>query len=106
MPHDPEVEELALTLQQMASLLRSNGNVGWAGKLDRCREIIGNSDFYGVSRLLSLYGGMGSLNDIVLERDGVMLIDKNERFAALKEKAWLIAERLRREVDRRAIRKC
>ncbi len=101
MPHDPEVEELVLTLQQMASLLRSSGDVTrWAGELDRCREIIENSDFYGVRRLLGLYGGMGSLNDVVLQHKGVILTEENERFAALREKTWSIAQQLRREVDR------
>ena len=85
----------------MASLLRSSGDgTGWAGELDRCREIIENSDFYGVRRLFGLFGGMGSLNDILIQHKGVILTEENERFAALREKAWSIAERLRREVDR------
>ena len=102
MSNDPEVEELTTTLQQMATLLRSSESqdAGWAGELDRCREIIEKSDFYGVRRLLGLYGGMGSLNDVLLQRHGVILTEENERFAALSEKAWNIAERLRREVER------
>ena len=101
MSRDPEVEELALALQQMASVLRSSEDAtGWAGELDRCREIIENSDFYGVRRLLGLYGGMGSLNDILIQHKGVILTEENERFAALRKKASSIAERLRREVER------
>ncbi len=43
---------------------------------------------------------MGSLNDVVLQHKGVILTEENERFAALREKTWSIAQQLRREVDR------
>jgi hypothetical protein len=44
-----------------------------------------------------MFGGMGSLNDLVLHRDGQWLTTENDQLVALRSKAWELADRLRHE---------
>jgi hypothetical protein len=93
----PELEELVGVLAEMSVLLRRYDDEFWAANVDRCRNWIEQSDFYGVVQLRELYGGMGSLNDVVLQRDGVMPVSDNERFDALRARAGESAGKLIRE---------
>jgi len=44
-----------------------------------------------------MFGGMGSLNDLVLTRDGQALPAENADLQALLEEAWILGKRLQRE---------
>ena len=92
MHRDPEAAQLAAVLRQMAALLQRHDKAEWARKLDLCRVIIENSDIHGVARLLELYRGRRSLNQVVL---GVVADDKG--FAALRAQAWAMGQRIRRK---------
>jgi hypothetical protein len=93
----PDVARLAGTLEAMTTLLKLHGDNGWADQIERCRSSIAQSDYHGVDRLLRLYGGMGSLNDVILQSDGVAPADDNERFEALRTDAWEQARALARD---------
>jgi hypothetical protein len=84
----PDIARLAETLEAMTILLKLHGDNGWAERIERCRSSIAQSDYHGVDRLLCLYGGMGSLNDVILQSGGVALAEDNERFDALRTDAW------------------
>ncbi|WP_411675538.1 DUF6966 domain-containing protein [Achromobacter insolitus] len=45
---------------------------------------------------LSLYGGGGSLNDVVLYRDGKVLVAENGEFDLLRSKLYEICKELNR----------
>ena len=68
-----------------------------AEQVERCRSTIAQSDYHGVDRLLCLYGGMGSLNDVILQSGGVVPTEDNERFDALRTNAWKQANALARD---------
>jgi len=70
---------------------------GWAASVRKAADEVANSDAHGLERFLGLFGGMGSLNDLVLQRDGKPLGWENVQLAALIRKAWGIAEDLRHE---------
>jgi hypothetical protein len=91
MPSDPQAAELAALLRQMTALLQRQDKTDWAEKLDHCRVIIESSDPYGITRLLALFRGPASLNQMRLDHRG-----ENDRFAALRTRAWAIAERIRK----------
>lgn len=93
----PDVARLAGTLEVMATLLKLHGDNGWAEQVERCRSSIAQSDYHGVDRLLRLYGGMGSLNDVVLQSGGIAPAEDNERFNALRTDAWKDANALARD---------
>lgn len=88
MTLQPDVARLAVTLEAMTTLLRLYGNNGWAERLERCRSSIARSDYHGVAQLLRFYGGMGSLNDVILQTAGITPADDNNRFDGLRTAAW------------------
>ena len=96
-----EIDALAQMLDQAEALLRSYEQVRWAEWLAKDARRIRSLDGYGVEHLLSAYGGMGSLNDVVLQRStgvGVLLdASDNERFDKLRSDIYGLAKRLRSE---------
>ena len=95
-----DVAQLVGTLEAMTRLLKLHGDGGWAEQIERCRSSIARSDYHGVDRLLRLYAGMGSLNDVILQSGGVAPAEDNERFDALRTDAWERAHALaRNETD-------
>ena len=95
-----EIDALAQMLDQAEALLRSYGQVRWAEWLTKDARLIRSLDGYGLEHLLSAYGGMGSLNDVVLQRSnggvGVLLdVGDNERFDNLRSEIYHLARRLR-----------
>lgn len=91
-------------LDELASVLEGAGNAHWSGWIRNSRARLLNSDYSGIEYLLSAYGGMGSLNDVVLGqsyKDGVFAwnpehIELNEKFSALSSKAWELADAIKR----------
>ena len=65
----PEVQRFADLLREIESMLNVHGQAHWAAKAAACLTSVEKSDAYGVHRFLSFFGGMGSLNDVVLSRD-------------------------------------
>ena len=63
------------------TLLRSVGEKFWADKIKRTLDKGGESlDFYLLEEIISWYGGMGSLNDLIIcEINGHLLKEKDEK---------------------------
>jgi hypothetical protein len=61
-------ETLADALEDLSALLRRYGEVGWASKIDDDLFFVRKADPYGAKRFQTYFGGMGSLNDLVLCR--------------------------------------
>ena len=100
----PKTQELVGVLDALASVLESDGDRHWANWMRKSQARLLNSDYSGIEYLLSAYGGMGSLNDLILGqsyKDGVFAwkpgyTELNERFAALRSKAWELADAIKR----------
>ena len=100
----PEARELVGVLDVLASVLESEGNRHWANWMRKSQTHLLNSDYSGIEYLLSAYGGMGSLNDLILGqsyKNGVFAwksghAELNERFTALRSKAWGLASAIKR----------
>ena len=95
-----EIDALAQMLDQAEALFRSYGQVRCAEWLTKDARLIRSLDGYGLEHLLSAYGGMGSLNDVVLQRSnggaGVLLdvCDKG-LFDKLRSEIYDLARGLR-----------
>ena len=63
---DTEVQALAESLERASDFLQKYGLASWASWLAKDARLVREGDFYGVEHLLSAFGGMGSLNDVVL----------------------------------------
>lgn len=92
----PEVAELARRLLRLEEHLAENGAVHWATMISRCRLSIERSDAWGLHGFLAMFGGMGSLNDLVLQQDGNILQAENDRLQVLRGDAWGLADKLKR----------
>ncbi|TKW77335.1 MAG: hypothetical protein DI543_16245 [Bradyrhizobium icense] len=97
MPLDPDVAGFVDLLRRIEALLVVSDARYWAGQIAACRQIAEKSDGYGVIRFLSLFGGMGSLNDVVLTRGGKILESENDVFSGLLSEAHGLAQALARD---------
>lgn len=68
----------------MAELLRIDGSSDWANALEKSRREIATDPVAISAQIRGMYGGMGSLNDIVLYKNGQPLIAENDEFDALR----------------------
>lgn len=66
----PDVAELARRLGKLEDHLALNGEPHWATAIGRCRASVESSDAWGLGNFMGMFGGMGSLNDLVLHRGG------------------------------------
>ncbi|WP_438823016.1 DUF6966 domain-containing protein [Novosphingobium cyanobacteriorum] len=79
-------------------LFLSDKNEFWAGNVGRAADEVANSDVHGLRRFLSYFGGMGSLNDLFLHRNGTPLGWENDHLASLVRRAWHLGNELRDQI--------
>jgi hypothetical protein len=103
---DAEVQGLAESLESASDFLQKYGVSSWASWLAKDAKLVRNGDFYGVEHLLSAFGGMGSLNDLVLHPINGQSIPEadvgriNEELQAMLADVSGRARKLAREVGR------
>ncbi|BES85056.1 hypothetical protein PEC302107_34010 [Pectobacterium araliae] len=78
-------------LKRMALLLNIGGYPDWANGLVELSNRVVVSPDAARTDLLGLYGGMGSLNDLLLYKDGVLLFDENEELDRLRTEVFDLA---------------
>ncbi|MBV7574618.1 hypothetical protein KW846_18090 [Pseudomonas sp. PDM32] len=91
-------------LAQLAIVLESDGDTHWSFWMRKARALLLDSDYSGIEYLLSAYGGMGSLNDLILGQsyvDGVLSwkpghVELNEKFTELRNNAQQFANAIKR----------
>ena len=84
-------DNIEILLQKLISLLLNNGEAGWAKAFSDVLEKYLNSD--NKDEILRdiinmMKGGMGSFNDLVLQKNGEMLKSENDKLYKLREKLW------------------
>lgn len=89
------IKKIETVLKRMAELLRIGARNDWANALEKFRGEISNDPSDASAGILSMYGGMGSLNDLVLHRGGRPLVEENDEFDALRSELY----RLCHEID-------
>lgn len=77
-------ENVQTVLLEMASLLRTYYDTGWGNVYDKLAKCIVVAPDDTARRILASYGGMGSINDVVLTSDGRPLLEENDRFDSLR----------------------
>jgi hypothetical protein len=78
-------ECVKVILQKMVELLLFvDGYDNWVSALNKCHKLMAHDSEAAISNILAMYGGMGSLNDIVLCRNGRLLIKENNEFDSLR----------------------
>lgn len=101
---DERFERLLREMERLSALLAEHGELHWAEWLRRDREKIARHQRHGLDSLLSAFGGMGSLSDVVINPgDGRSIeLDEaarvNERLGVLRSAVYRDASALRREL--------
>ncbi|AVB17122.1 MULTISPECIES: DUF6966 domain-containing protein [Pseudomonas syringae group] len=83
-----KTKEINALIKKASCLLRQYERSEWADKLDAYVEALFDDADYALSKIISLYGGSGSINDIVLYSNGKFLFEKNNRLHELLSKIY------------------
>lgn len=83
-----DTQKIQSVLSRMRDLLIAGGINDWASALDGCRSELLADPVNVRSRILSMYGGMGSLNDLVLYRNGQPMVRENNELDDLRSKLY------------------
>ena len=89
-PH-PDVTELAAAIRALEAHLRKHNAADWADSLAQAVGLIELSEAEGLYKFQRLFGGMGSLNDVVLHNE-------MPQFQKLLSRAWGLAQHLERSL--------
>lgn len=87
-----EETELAELLAEAASLSESGGAPDWARALRRAREEYLADAEAGSVTVKSMFGGMGSFNDLVLVRGDTALGAENDRLEWIRDRLFEILQ--------------
>lgn len=88
------IRHVEKVLARLAALLRFGARDDWANALEKFREEIGNSPDATAARVLSMYGGMGSLNDLILYKNGQPLAAENVELDALRSELYQLCHEI------------
>lgn len=80
--------EIQNTLHAIIQLLKVGGEKNWERALAALAIQMETDADTTFSQLLTLFGGMGSFNDVVLHVNGVPLIEENNELARLRSKLF------------------
>jgi hypothetical protein len=72
----------------MVDILRMGEVNDWALALENFGKEIEISPYSTSSNILSTFGGIGSINDIVIYKNGQPLIDENREFDELRSRLY------------------
>jgi hypothetical protein len=78
-----DIHKISSNIARTAELLRRFDHPLWADRLEECSLALPQDTAYALSRLMSLYGGMGSINDVVLYENAKPLQDENNELQGL-----------------------
>jgi Domain of unknown function (DUF6966) len=103
---EPDIDKrgLELALRELAQFLEDHPpspNDVFAPQIRESLREIEHGDVHGIRRFLRLFGGMGSLNDLVFydQEDEAENAHLAERFDVLKERAWSMASGTLRQLE-------
>ncbi|NVZ70432.1 DUF6966 domain-containing protein [Pseudomonas costantinii] len=85
-----QYESAVLILEEMATLLDMAGIQDWAEGLRRVGSYTESEAPILYSAVLRMYGGSGSLSDIVIYHKGKLLKEENDKFDELRSELYVI----------------
>ncbi len=82
------IAEVTAIMERISQLMRLGGREEWAILIDQYRSELARDTAEALSKIATLYGGMGSINDIVLYGDGQPLVRENNELDALLSRLY------------------
>jgi hypothetical protein len=96
---DTKINKLAERVRLLSDLLSEHGEDGWAGFLETCHEQIISGEPYGLEELNTVFGSMGSFNDMVLTHRNGLKLSQEEINEANDKLSTLNSEIFSRLID-------
>ena len=87
-----KIEDLKSTIQELIELFEEQNLEHWSEMYKRILFYIDDDLEYAKYKIQSTIGGMGSMDDIVLYRNGDPLIKENNRLDYLRSKLYVFCE--------------
>jgi hypothetical protein len=76
-------------LDRISELLNQNGESDWGSSFQRLKAEYGSNPHGACGKILSVYGGMGSFNDIILHSpNGIPLSAENDELDRLRSELY------------------
>lgn len=75
-------------LCEMEEILSHAELTSWAIRIRSINNLISTQPVEAKSEIFSLFGGMGSLSDVILYKDGHPLLEENNRLQILRENLY------------------
>ncbi|CAL8975390.1 hypothetical protein CELL_02037 [Cellulomonas sp. T2.31MG-18] len=103
-PVDSLVDSLMESMTALIEVLRLHDEPFWAKWMSDDMRAVDRGDARALDHILAAYGGMGSVNDLILDRISGRILTGDERVAAnenlraLLSRVYDLARSLRREV--------
>ena len=91
----PKTEKLIKVLDQLVEILNIDNDLHWKNWFKQANERLMTSDFSGIEKVLSAYGGMGSFNDFYLGDEA----SSKKKFNKLRAEAWRLAKDIKHEYE-------
>lgn len=83
-----DIKNIEKILERMEEILRLGDPVTWIEAIKKIKqELLINPEF-AIRDILVIYGGIGSFNDIVLYKNGQLLIPENIEFDDLRAQLY------------------
>ena len=80
--------EISDLLDEAAGLFAGANMERWAAAMKRAQGEVHQDLSRGAGLLRGMFGGMGSLSDVVLHRDGIPLAEENDRLDAIRARLY------------------
>lgn len=90
-----DINSIDNILVKMINLLQFSGVNNWADALQRCRQELQARPVAVAGEIISMYGGMGSLNDVILYREGQPLSKENSEFDDLRTNLYDLCQKVK-----------
>jgi len=62
----PKTKELIIELEACANMLKECSEIHWGLWLEECASLLKTGNFRGIEKFEGAFGGMGSINDLIL----------------------------------------
>jgi hypothetical protein len=92
-----QLNALAEALETLVARIRASGESFWSQRIEDDLHFIRQGDAYGANRFLTYFGGMGSLNDLILCAENGHKVEKadvsrvNDEVRDLLSRAYQLA---------------
>jgi hypothetical protein len=88
-----DTEQIAARLRKLIALLGGAGSPRWANALTKALHELPSDPRAAKAQIIASFGGMGSLNDVVLYRDGQPLARENDELDSLRSELYELCRR-------------